>query len=219
MDGFIDLYLPENIRGYPFVSSPRTSTTIAVAGGGSEQTNANWTAPLHRFSAPEIVRCHDTIEDLRETWWILDGPAGSFPFRDPLDFASVRLQMANKVPSLSALDQTLGIGDGVETVFRFKKTYTRGGFTKTRLLTLPVVDTVLVAVNGVPLLSTDYTIDREAGELTLDTPAGVDEPVTAGFLFDVPARFEADDSFELIVKAFETSGAAGLSFWEKRPCP
>jgi uncharacterized protein (TIGR02217 family) len=219
MDGFIDLYLPENIRSYPFISSPRTSTTIAVSGGGAEQVNRNWLQPLHRFSAPEIVRCHETIEDLREHWWITDGPASSFPFRDPLDFASCRLTKANKIPSLSAVDQILGIGDGAEATFPFSKTYTRGAFSKTRLLRLPVESTVLVALDGVASPSTDWTIDRQAGELTFDTPPGVGVVVTWGGLFDVPVRFEADDSFEQIVKAYETTGAAGLSFWEKRPCP
>jgi len=218
MDGFIDLYLPENIRSYPFISSPRTSTTIAVSGGGAEQANRNWIQPLHRFSAPEIVRCHETIEDLREHWWITDGPHRSFPFRDPLDFASVRLTKANKVPALSPVDQVLGVGDGAEATFLFSKTYTRGAFSKTRFLTLPVVETVVVALDGVASPSTDWEVDREGGTLTFDTPPGLAVVVTAGFLFDVPTRFEADDSFEQIVKAYETTGAAGLSFWEKRPC-
>jgi uncharacterized protein (TIGR02217 family) len=218
MEGFIDEYLPENIRSYPWISSPRTSTTIAVAGGGTEQRNRNWTQPLVRFSGPEIIRCHETLEDLRDHWMVTGGPHLSFPMRDPLDFASVRLTKANLVPGLSAVDQVLGVGDGIEDTFSFQKTYTRGAYSKVRLLRLPVLSTVLVALDAVAVAEADYTVDREAGTLTFDTPPADAVAVTAGFLFDVPVRFEADDSFEQIVKAFETTGAAGLSFWEVRPC-
>jgi uncharacterized protein (TIGR02217 family) len=122
------------------------------------------------------------------------------------------------VPGLSAVDQVLGVGDGIEDTFQFKKTYTRGVYSKVRLLRLPVLSTVLVALDAVAVSSSDYTVDREAGTLTFDTPPGDGVAVTAGFLFDVPVRFEADDSFDQIVRAYETTGQAGLSFWEVRPC-
>lgn len=216
MEGFIDEYLPDRIRGFPFMSSPRTSTTIAVAGGGTEQRNGNWAQPLHRFSAPEIIKCHDDIEDLRDHWMVTDGPLLSFPFRDPMDFASRRLVKPNLPPTLDATDQILGIGDGATTIFRLLKKYTRGSHTKTRYITLPVVSTLLVAVNAVPTVA--YTVDREAGEITMTSPPAAAAVVTAGFLFDVPARFEGDDVFDQVMRAWQVDGAAGISFVEIRPC-
>lgn len=219
MEGFIDLYLPQTIIRANFTGSPRTSTTIGVASLGTEQRNRNWTKPLHRFSNPECIACHDTIEDLREHWIVTDGPHLSFPFRNRYDFASVRLSAPGRVPTLSPVDQLLGTGDGIEDTFNFKKTYTRGGFTKTHTLVLPVESTVRVAIDAVEIFSPgDFTIDREAGTITLGTPPGVGELVTAGFLYDVPVRFEADDTFEQILIAFELNKVAGLSLWEVRPC-
>lgn len=219
IEGFIDLYLPESIIRANFTGAPRTSTTIGVASLGTEQSNRNWIKPLRRFSNPECIACHETIEDLRDHWMITDGPHLSFPFRDNFDFASVRLTAPGRVPTLSAVDQLCGVGDGIEDTFPFKKTYTRGSFSKTHTLVLPVESTVRVAVDGVEqTIGGDFTVDREAGEFTLATPPGVGDLVTAGYLYDCLVRFESDDTFEQILKAFELDGVAGLSLWEKRPC-
>lgn len=219
MDGFIDLYLPDAILRANFTGAPRTSTTIGVASLGVEQRNRNWVKPLYRLSNPECIACHDTIEDLRDHWMVTDGPHLSFPMRNPYDFASVRLAAPGRVPTLSPVDQVLGTGDGIEDTFQFRKTYTRGLFTKTHALVLPVESTVRVAVNAVEIFSpADFTIDREGGTITLADPPGMGVLVTAGFLYDVPVRFEADDSFEQVLKAFELDGVAGLSLWEVRPC-
>lgn len=219
MEGFIDLYLPDAILRANFTGAPRTSTTIGVASLGVEQRNRNWVKPLRRFSNPECIACHETIEDLREHWMVTDGPHLSFPFRDPLDFASVRLSAPGRTPTLSPVDQLLGTGDGIEDTFNFQKKYERGAFSRTHTLVLPVESTVRVAVNAVEIFSpADFTIDREAGTITLGTPPGMGQLVTAGFLYDVPVRFEADDTFEQVLKAFELAGVAGLSLFEIRPC-
>lgn len=219
MDGFIDLYLPDGIIRQNFTGAPRTSTTIGVASLGVEQRNRNWVKPLYRLSNPECIACHDTIEDLRDHWMVTDGPHLTFPMRNPYDFASARLQAAGRVPTLSAVDQLLGTGDGIEDTFQFRKTYTRNSFTKTHSLVLPVESTVLVAIDAIEqAVGVDFTIDREAGTITFASPPGVGDLVTAGFLYDIPVRFESDDVFEQILKAFETDGVAGLSLWEVRPC-
>lgn len=219
MEGFIDLYLPERITGYPFSAAPRTSTTIGVASLGTEQRNRNWVKPLRRFMNPECIRCHADLEELRKHWMITDGPHLSFPFRDRFDFASVELQKPGLAPTLSPVDQLLGTGDGIEDTFNFAKTYTRGAFSRTHTIVLPVESTVRVALDAVEIFSpADFSIDREAGTVTLASPPGVGELVTAGFLYDVPVRFEADDVFEQVMIAFELGKAAGISFWEVRPC-
>lgn len=219
MDGFIDLYLPATILRAKFTGAPRTSTTIGVASLGTEQRNRNWVKPLVRLSNPECIACHETIEDLHDHWMVTDGPHLTFPMRNPYDFASVRLQAPGRIPTLSPVDQLLGTGDGVEDTFNFRKTYTRGAFTKTHTLVLPVESTVRVAIDAVEIFSpADFSIDREAGTITLSSPAALGELVTAGFLYDHLVRFEADDTFEQILTAFEVDGVAGLSLWEVRPC-
>src|SRR4051812_23756086 len=98
MSAFVDVYLPDAIRGFPFSSSPRTKTTITQVANGDEHRNIEWKHPLHRFSAPEAIKCQDEIEDLKDHFLAMRGPAFTFPFRDPMDFASRRLQAANLEP-------------------------------------------------------------------------------------------------------------------------
>lgn len=225
--GFLDVYLPERLQGYPWTSSPRFSTTITSVSNGSEHRNRNWKHPLHRFQAPESIRCHDDVEELRAHWWVMAGPFHSFAMRDPLDFASRPLKKANLAPAIFPTDVTLGVGDGVETQFQLKKTYQRAAFSFDRKITLPVVDSVVVALNALDPATANpalpggpYTweVDRETGLVTFDHPITTNVIVTAGFLFDVRARFEADDSFDQIVQAYQVDGFADLAFVEVRPC-
>jgi uncharacterized protein (TIGR02217 family) len=226
MSGFRDVYLPDQVRGFPFVSSPRFNTTITTIASGAEQRNQNWVHPLHRFSAPEGVKCHEAIEDLRDHWMIMRGPAFSFPFRDPMDFASRHLVKANLEPSLFITDQVIGIGDDVTRTFQLKKTYTRDAYSYERPIYLPVVETVILGINAVaiadvaPISGGPYTADvvRDGGEVIFDHAPRAGDVITAGFLFDVEIRFEGDDALDAVVQSFQTSGFADLSFWEVRHC-
>lgn len=228
MTGFRDVYLPDRLKGFPWTSSPRFNTTITAVANGDEHRNQNWINPLHRFRAPEGVRCHEDIEELRDHWLIMAGPLYTFPIRDPLDFASRALVKPNLEPVIFSTDQVLGIGDGVETVFQLQKKYDRGGYDYTRPIYFPVVESVLLAGNALPLSTAaptlpggPYTADvvRVGGEVIFDHPPAVGVILTAGFYFDVEVRFEADDAMDAIVQAFQTSGFADLSFWEVRFCP
>lgn len=227
MSGFRDEYLPDAIRGFPFSSSPRFNTTITQVSSGDEHRNKNWKHPLHRFSAPEAIKCHDHIEDLRDHWMVMAGPAFTFPFRDPLDFASRRLLKPNTPPVVGMTDGVIGIGDGVKTVFQLQKTYTRGAFSYQRPVFLPVLGTVLVGMNALLPATADpvlpggpYTWDvtRYGGSVIFDHAPEEGVIVTAGFLFDVEIRFEADDVLDAVVQAYQVAGYADLSFWEVRFC-
>lgn len=225
MSGFVDVYLPDNIRAFPWTSSPRWSTTITQVSSASEHRNQNWLNPLHSFKASQAVRCHDELEDLLDHWMVMRGPLFTFPMRDPLDFASVRLVKANLVPNIQATDQILGIGDGVQRIFNLVKKYERGGQSYTRPVTLPVVESVIVALNaidpedsGAPGGPYTWDVVRDTGQVIFDHPVAIGAIVTAGFLFDIPVRFLADDSFDRIVSAFQVDGFADLDFVEVRPC-
>jgi uncharacterized protein (TIGR02217 family) len=225
MTGFIDVYLPARIRAYPWTSSPRWSTTITQVSSAAEHRNQNWLNPLHSFKASQAVRCHEELEDLLEHWMVMKGPLFTFPLRDPLDFASRRLVKANLPPAIASTDQLLGIGDGVTRIFQLVKKYERGGASYTRPITMPVVESVLVAVNaldpedsGSPGGPYSLSVVRDSGEVIFDHAPPLGVIVTAGFYFDVPCRFLADDSFDRIVSAFQVDGFADLDFVEVRPC-
>lgn len=227
---FIDAYLPEKLRGYPFVSTPRWSTAITSVSNGDERRNQNWVHPLHRFSAPESVTCQEQLEDIKDCWYALAGPTHSFAFRDPLDFASRRLPAPNNEPPiLLRTDQYLGtfnpetmgydraIGDGVRNTFQLVKEYTFGTLTYRRLIYLPMVETILIGIDGnAPGVAP--TVDRRDGEVHFDTAPADGSVLTWGGLYDVECRFESDDAYDGIVRSFGVTGAADLSFTEIRPC-
>lgn len=225
---FEDVYLPPTLARINFTSSPRTSTTITSVASGNEQANKNWKHPLRRFVAPGAIDCDEKMEDIKDHWLVMGGPFIAFPIRDPMDFASVRLLKANLAPAVSPTDQQFFVGDGLTRVAQLKKTYTRGTRTYVRNIALPIVDSVVVALNGLPPSTPDpalpggpYTwdVDRLTGNVDFDPPLVVGVVATAGYLFDVACRFESDDVFDQIVSSYQVREQADLSFVEKRfPC-
>jgi uncharacterized protein (TIGR02217 family) len=222
---FIDEYMPEEVPGYPCVSAPRFKTTIQVSAGGNERRNQEWEHPLHQYILPEATaRGVTVVNGLKKHWLITKGPLHTFPWSDPMDKASI-----DHVPNLpddelqaliSETDQEIGTTDGFTDRFQLVKTYTVGSETYQRNITLPVVDSVIVAIDGVVVPDTDYTVTRPGGEIVFDLPPPVEVPgsITAGFLFDVEVRFESDDAFEGIVRTWQAGGFADLTLIEVRPC-
>lgn len=221
-DRFRDVYAPSAMPGFPCFSTPRTSTLLTQVDSGAEDANSRWQYPLHKFTLPEAVREHEVFEDLKDHWWIMDGPARTWPFKDPLDFASVRLSAANVTPAVSRTDQVLGTDDGAKTQFQLVKTYSRGGFTKQRKIHLPRAATVVVGVDGVDPATLSpplgWSVSRPGGVITFDSPPANGAAITAGFLFDVEVRFESDEAFDGIVQSYQVSGFADLVLFEVRPC-
>jgi uncharacterized protein (TIGR02217 family) len=189
---------------------------------GIEQVNQRWVHPLHRYSLPDAIREHATFDAIHLHWMAMRGPLYTFPFRDPLDFASVSLTLPNTVPTITRLDQSLGTGDGLTVDFQLTKTYSVGAQSYTRNIYHPVVDTVLIGYDGedpeAASPNYDWSVDRTTGIVTFEIPPENGAILTAGFLFDVEVRFGSDDAFDGIVKTYQVSGFADLEFMEVRPC-
>ncbi len=221
--GFIDAYPPGHIKGFPFTSSPRTSTDITAVKSGSERRNQNWEQPLHRFLAPQAIRSQADFEAVKDMWWTLGGPFRTFAFPDPLDQASAPMSAPNVRPSVAATDQLIGVTDGLTRFYQLRKAYEFGGETVYRSIALPVLASVVLALDGASLAAATggpytATVSRPGGVIEFPSPpvAGLD--LTAGFYFDVQARFEADDSFDGIVQNYRLAGFADLTFLEVRAC-
>lgn len=222
MTRFVDQYIPDEVPGFPCISAPRWSTDLQIVDSGAERANQRWEHPLHTFTLPDAVREHVTYEGIHDHWLAMRGPLYTFPFRDPLDFASVALAQPNIEPVISGLDQTIGTGDGTTKTFQLQKTYSRGSQTYTRNIYHPVVSSVLVTIDGSDpeALSPSFawSVDRLTGRVTFDDAPNPGVTIKAGYFFDVEVRFENDDAFEGIVRTYGVSGFANIEFVEVRPC-
>lgn len=223
MNRFRDVPLPTGVRGFPTTSAPRFNVDLVEVASGDESANELWSYALHTFKLPDAIRDQTTFEALRSQWYIMGGPARLFPFTDPLDFSSVPQICAGEAPAIAATDVLIGVGNGVQVRFQLRKSYTREGFTYYRPIQLPVVASVLVAIDGVDPASAPggpfvYTVEREGGALVFTTPIPNGRVVTAGFNFEVPVRFESNDQFSGVTKAFQLSGFSDLTLLEKRLC-
>lgn len=190
---FIEVQFPPAVS-YGSVGGPRFSTRLHSSGSGYEYRNAVWGAPLYQYEAAWGVRTQEHLESLLQFFVAVAGRAHAFRFKDWMDYKSCDLNA-----TIARTDQTIGTGDGVETVFQLVKIYSQtdgtNTVTTTRTISKPVSGTVLIEVNGVlQAETTDYTIDYSTGLVTFEAgsiPANT-HLVKAGFAFDVPCRFDVD---------------------------
>ncbi len=114
------------------------------------------------------------------------GRLSGFRFCDPFDLRSCAI-----LATPAATDQRIGTGDGLTASYQLTKTY---GSTNPyrRTIRKPKAGSVLVAVGGVALDATDYTVDHATGLVTLVNAPAAGAAVTAGYEFFVPVRFDTD---------------------------
>ena len=137
-----------------------------------------------------------------------------FRFRDRADFKSCA---PDATPG--PLDQKVGVGDGAKRVFSLVKTYGGAFAPYVRDITKPVVGTVRIAVAGAEKnASNDFDVDADAGIVTFKAghapPAGA--VITAGFVFDVPVRFDTD-YLEVDFAAFDAGEIPKIPIIEIQP--
>lgn len=210
-----DYYPPSCMAGYPCISSPRFKNYVSVSANGFETVVAGWESPLYEFTLPDAIRDHATYDAVMQHWMMMRGTLHVFPFRDPLDFASVPLESPLKVPTISNMDTVIGGGDGVTKTFQLRKAYGAPLAFEYRNITLPIVNTVTVSVGGV---ATPCSVERKGGLITFTNAPANGTVIRAGFLFDVPVRFASDDEFEGAVRSYGVSGFADINLVEVRPC-
>jgi uncharacterized protein (TIGR02217 family) len=87
-------------------------------------------------------------------------------------------------------DQWLGSGDGLRLSFKLVKHYGAPGAGEERRITRPVPGTVRVAVDGEEQ-GEGWSL-LPGGVVQFEAPPAAGADVRAGFLFDVPVRFDSD---------------------------
>jgi uncharacterized protein (TIGR02217 family) len=192
---------------------PERRTEIVTLGSGREERNARWAHARRRFDAGYGVKSIAALSGVVAFFEERRGRLHGFRWRDRLDHSSA----ATDLPG--PLDQTLGTGDGTTAAFDLVKVYGTIHAPYRRPIAKPVAGSVRVAVAGVEQsLGTHFTCDPTSGRVTFlsgHVPAA-GAAVTAGFLFDVPVRFDTD-YLEVDLTAFAAGAIPKIPLIEIRP--
>ncbi len=193
---------------------PERRTEIVTTGSGREERNARWAHARRRWNAGYGVKSLDALSDVVAFFEERRGRLYGFRWRDRLDHSSASLGNAP-----AAGDQLLGEGDGERASFQLRKTYGGVHAPYARPIAKPVAGSIRVAVNGSENEEgVDFDSDSVTGLIVFRggrVPAG-GAVVTAGFLFEVPVRFDTD-FLEVDLAAFAAGGIPSIPVVEIRP--
>lgn len=170
------------------VGGPERRTEIVSLSNGFEERNSPWSQSRRRYDAGFGLRSLDDISVLIGFFEARSGQLFGFRWKDWSDYKSCKPSV-----EIDATDQEIGVGDDIATIFQLVKNYRSGDAVQVRDISKPVEDLVLIAISGdEQVLDVDYTVDYETGEVTFMVPPADQAPITAGFEFDVPVRFDTD---------------------------
>jgi uncharacterized protein (TIGR02217 family) len=208
MPAFHEILFPLDIA-LGSAGGPERRTEIVALASGREERNARWAHSRRRYDAGYGIKTFEALSLAIAFFEERRGMLHGFRWRDRLDHASA-------VPGVAAtaFDQAIGTGDGETASFQLAKTYGGAFSPYARPIVKPVAGSVRIAVDGVEL-DDDYSVDVTTGVVTFDTPPGVGEAVTAGFLFDVPVRFNTD-YLEVDLSAFAAGAIPKIPLIEIR---
>ena len=182
------------------VGGPERRTDVVALGSGYEERNSRWADSRRSYNAGYGVATLDDLNAVIAFFEERRGRLHGFRWKDHADFKSCASSVAT-----TPLDQVIGVGTGSLAQFQLKKTYGSAFAPWQRAVKKPVAGTVGVAVAGVTkTISAQFTVDTATGVITFapgQFPAN-GQTVTAGFEFDVPARFDTD-KLEVNVAGFK----------------
>jgi uncharacterized protein (TIGR02217 family) len=189
---------------------PERLTDIATLTSGHEERNQRWAHARRRYNAGYGIKSREDVLAVVTFFEERRGRFHSFLWRDGLDYSS---NGGAGVPT--TLDQQIGIGDGTMVAFQLVKRYGAAFDPYDRPITKPDAATVRVAVNGVAVSGGDFTVDDTTGIVTLTASPAPGAVVTAGFLFDVPVRFDTD-RLDVDLSGFDAAEVSNIPLIEVR---
>ena len=186
---------------------PERLTDIVTLASGAEQRNSRWANSRRRYNAGYGVKSRADMQAVLAFFEERRGRFHSFLWRDGLDFSS---SGGNGTPT--PFDQPLGTGDGASVAFQLVKRYGAEFDPWLRPITKPVAGSVRVAAAGAEL-ATGFGVDVLTGLVTFATAPAPGVVLTAGFLFDVPVRFDTD-RLDVELTGFDAADAAAIPLVE-----
>lgn len=184
---FHEIRFPADLS-FGSMGGPERRTEIVALTNGFEERNSPWAHSRRRYDAGVGLRSLDDMAALIAFFEARAGQLHGFRWKDWADYKSC-------APSevVAPGDQMIGTGDGRRVEFGLGKLYRSGSEGYLRPVSKPVVGTVRIAVGGVERFEgQDYDIDHATGIVVLHKAPMLEAPVTAGFEFDVPVRFDTD---------------------------
>ena len=181
------LFPPEISRGSQ--GGPERRTDVVTLASGGEERNGRWADSRRAYNAGYGVKSLDDLHSVVSFFEERRGRLYGFRWRDHADAKSC---LPSGTPG--PLDQEIGVGDAIRTSFQLTKTYGLAFAPFHRVVTRPVAASVTIAVAGAVQSAAAFAVDATSGVVTF-SPGHVPPPgaiVTAGFLFDVPVRFDTD---------------------------
>ena len=121
---------------------PERATDIVTLASGREERNSRWAHARRRYNAGYGVKSRVDMLAVLAFFEERRGRFHSFLWRDGLDFSS------NGTATPTALDQAIGVGDGVKVSFSLTKRYGASFDPYLRPITKPVAGSVVMAVAG-----------------------------------------------------------------------
>jgi len=186
---------------------PERLTDIVTLTSGAEQRNSRWARSRRRYNAAYGVKSRADMQAVLAFFEERRGRFHSFLWRDGLDFSS---NGGSGTPG--PLDQSIGMGDGSTATFQLAKTYGASFDPHQRPITKPVAGSVRVAIAGGELTA-GFAVDPLSGAVTFALPPAAGAAITAGFLFDVPVRFDTD-RLDVELTSFEAADASSIPLIE-----
>jgi len=190
---------------------PGFRTDIVTTDSGAEVRVSRWSRPRHQYDVAYGIKSVALFAVLKAFYVARAGAAYGFRYKDFMDFTS----NADGNTAPTNLDQAIGVGNGMQTLFQLQKSYTSGAGTVVRPITKPVAATTLVAKDGVNQTS-GWSVNTTSGIITFTTAPANGVVVAAGFEFDVPVRFDksVDDVMKFGWDDYNTVSAQSIQLVE-----
>jgi uncharacterized protein (TIGR02217 family) len=196
--GFHEVSLPARLA-FGSTGGVERRTEVVTLASGFERRSTPWAQGRRRWLIGANLRSLGDMAELVAFFEARMGRLFGFRFRDFMDFRSCA---PGGEPA--ATDQPIGTGDGETTAFQLRK--------GERVIRKPVAGSVVVAVDGVIVAA---VVDPAIGVVTLAAAPVEGAVVTAGFLFDVPVRFDAD-RIDVTLESFDAGRMAAVPLVEIR---
>jgi len=197
--GFHDVQFPKELS-WGAIGGPGYSTGIVKTVTGGESRLPIWAQARCSYQVAHTIKSQAEMDILRNFFLARKGKAYGFRFHDWMDY--------------SVKGQYLFTGPDIQG--QLVKTYIDdNGYTDTRIISRPIMDTIVLYVNSVKVATGSVYYINSNGLITLGFEILDGDIISADFEFDVPVRFNMDN-MDIVVEDFDCFSWNGITLIEVR---